>query len=307
MAETEEQLFTGTSKNAPAITEIETSWAKPWLFSRLIIACIALTVALIMTFNQYPSLKLLPNIIFIGTFVMPLATVIFFMELNAPRNISIYHLLVLVFLSGVISLFVTFLISNPLSFFEKMFSFAGPAAYAPFLEEPAKILVVILVMMKVKKYKWILNGLLIGAAVGAGFGAFESAGYAFEQFVGSKTLREGYDALVSNITIRGLLAPFMHVIWTANAAGALWIAKGDKPFSWNLLASPVFLRVFLLSIVLHFLWNADFSIVRIPLFADAKYLILGFVAWTTAFMIIQTGLKQLNLARKAEVDRLAAA
>ena len=311
-AETEEQLFTGTSKNVPNITEVETSWAKPWLFSRLIVLCIVITLVLVLAFNAFENYKLIPNIIVVGTFVMPLATLIFFMELNALKNISIYYLLTLLFLSGVISLIVTLLLSSPLSFIYQLFDFAGPAAAAPIIEEPAKILVVAMVMAAVKKYKWILNGLLIGAAVGAGFGALESAGYAFEAFVrpvvqaGRDGLTPGYNNLVDSIVLRGFLAPFMHVIWTANAAGALWLAKGDQPFSWNLLTSPIFLRVFLLSVALHFIWNSDFGMVRIPVFYDVKFLILGIIAWVVAFMLIQTGLKQLNVARHAELERLRA-
>ena len=79
--------------------------------------------------------------------------------------------------------------------------------------------------------------LLIGAAVGAGFGALESAGYAFEAFLrpvasegGQGGLTKGYNALVDNIVLRGFLAPFMHVIWTANAAAALWIAGAINLF-----------------------------------------------------------------------------
>ena len=89
LAETEEQLVTGTSLHTPAITDIEPGWAKPWLFSRLILLCILLTVLMIFAFHQYQNLKLVPNIIFLGTFVMPLATLIFFLEMNIPRNVSI--------------------------------------------------------------------------------------------------------------------------------------------------------------------------------------------------------------------------
>ncbi|MFK9090737.1 PrsW family glutamic-type intramembrane protease [Bacillus salipaludis] len=44
-------------------------------------------------------------------------------------------------------------------------------------EELAKAVTVIYFVRRLK-YKYILNGLLLGAAVGAGFAAFETAGYA---------------------------------------------------------------------------------------------------------------------------------
>ncbi len=298
LAETEEQLFTGTSKNIPALTDIEISWARPWLFSRLIVICIALTLLLILGFNRYENTNLLPGLIFIGTFMMPLATLIFYLEVNAPRNVSIFLVLLMLFIGGVTSLLVTLILSQPLEFLYKTFG----AAAAAIIEEPAKILIVVLVLGKYVRFKWILNGLLLGAAVGAGFGAFESAGYAFNAYLH----RGDVDDTVDSIVLRGLLAPFMHVVWTANAAAALWMVKGDKPFAWNMLGSGKFLRILALSIITHFIWNSDFTLIPLPLVKDIKFLLLGALSWTVCFMLIQAGLKQLNEARHAEIERLRA-
>src|SRR5699024_11317925 len=46
------------------------------------------------------------------------------------------------------------------------------------IEEIGKLAIIIYFIRKLNP-KYILNGLLIGAAIGAGFAAFESAGYAF--------------------------------------------------------------------------------------------------------------------------------
>ena len=46
------------------------------------------------------------------------------------------------------------------------------------LEETGKALALLVVVGSLR-YRWQLNGLLFGAAVGAGFAGFESAGYAF--------------------------------------------------------------------------------------------------------------------------------
>ncbi len=297
LEDTEEQLVTGTSRNTPALTDIEISWAKPWLFSRLIVLSVVLTFLLVAGFNMFENQKLIPGLIFIGTFVMPLATVIFFMEVNAPRNISVFLLMLMLFIGGVASLLITLLVSERMPWLYNTFDASGAAI----IEEPAKILIVVLVLGKYMRYKWILNGLLLGAAVGAGFGAFESAGYAFEL-----GLANGFSAMVDNIILRGLLAPFMHVVWTANAAAALWLVKGDRPFSWNMLGDARFLRVFILSTATHFVWNAQFGLVRLPLVVDLKYLLLGILSWTVCFMLIQAGLKQLNQARHAEIERLSA-
>jgi RsiW-degrading membrane proteinase PrsW (M82 family) len=101
------------------------------------------------------------------------------------------------------------------------------------------------------------------------------------------------------------MAPFMHVIWTANAAAALWMVKGEKKFEWSMLGSARFLRVFASSVILHFIWNSNITIIPLPLIYDVKFLILGFISWVIAFMLIQAGLKQLNDARKLEIERLS--
>jgi RsiW-degrading membrane proteinase PrsW (M82 family) len=99
--------------------------------------------------------------------------------------------------------------------------------------------------------------------------------------------------------LRGIDAPFTHIVWTANAAAALWIVKGDRPFSWEMLKAPAFLRVFISSVLLHMLWDAPFGLLRLPLVLDLKFVILGVLGWIICLRLVQTGLKQLNDARQA--------
>lgn len=295
-AQMEEQLVTGTTKNTPALTEIEAEWARPWLFSRLLAVALIVSFLLLIGFRTFGNLKLLADLMFVGSFAVPLATLVFFLEMNAPRNISIFVTIALVFIGGVASLLIALVFFRNFDFVTSTFGAAGAAI----IEEPAKLLIVIFLFGKSLRHRWILNGLLLGAAIGTGFGAFESAGYAFEQ-----TIQFGANAGIDNIILRGLLAPFMHVIWTANAAAALWMVKGDRKFEWSMLGSGRFLRVFASSVVLHFIWNTNVTIIPIPLIYDVKFLILGFISWVIAFMLIQAGLKQLNDARKLEIERLS--
>src|SRR5207249_5192821 len=75
-------------------------------------------------------------------------------------------------------------------------------------EESAKLATVI-IFMRNKRFRWSLNGLLMGAAVGAGFAAFESAGYA----VASAPAL----GLLQIMWSRAVLSPAGHVVWTALA------------------------------------------------------------------------------------------
>jgi RsiW-degrading membrane proteinase PrsW (M82 family) len=293
-AEMEDQLITGTYNNTPALTDIETSWAKPWLFSRMLLISIGISVLLIIGYRTFENPNLVPGLMFIGSFAVPVSTLILFLEMNAPRNISVFMIMALAFLGGVTSMFIALVLFDKLDFLSDIMH----ASAAGIIEEAAKVLVVVLIVGRFTRYKWILNGLLFGAAIGMGFAAFESAGYAYRS--------ASFDGMVDSLTLRGLLSPFMHIVWTANASAALWLVKADRKFSWNMLVDKRFLRVMLSSMLLHMIWNANFGILQIPVFFDIKYPILGILAWIICFRLVQAGLQQLNAARHAEVERLSA-
>ncbi len=298
LVEMEDQLVTGTMSNTPALTDIETDWAKPWLFFRMLVLSVVIDFVLIMGYHTFNNTNFIPGIIFVGSFAVPVATLMFFLEMNVPRNISIFVVMVFLFAGGVASLIVTSIFFDRLDFISRVLG--TPAA--GIIEETAKILCVILLINKLSRYKWILNGLLIGAAFGTGFAAFESSGYALNFALQSGSFDTGIDIIV----MRGILAPFGHIIWTGNAAAALWIVKGDKSFQWSMLKDIRFIRVFLSSVVLHFLWDTDFSILSLPFVGDLKLVILGVLGWVITFRLIQVGLQQLNNARKLEIERLTA-
>jgi len=287
--EMEEQLITGTTKHTPALSELKVEWAKPWLFARLLGGSALLTFILYAGFEMFNNLNLIPGMIFVGSFAVPVSTLIFFLEMNVPRNISIFKVTQLLFVGGIASLILALIFFSNFNLFT---SFLGASA-AGIIEETAKLLIVAWLMGREQRYKWVLNGLLLGAAVGTGFAAFESAGYAFRFILGG-----GVTAGGEIIMLRGLLAPFMHIVWTANAAAALWMVKGDKPFSWEMLQAPAFLRVFLAMVILHMIWNAPFGLIPLPIVQDIKFVLLGILGWIICFRLVQAGLRQLNKARQ---------
>jgi RsiW-degrading membrane proteinase PrsW (M82 family) len=225
--EMEEQLITGTTRHTPTLAELEVGWAKPWLFARLLGGSAILAFILYVGFELFNNINLIPGMIFVGSFAVPVSTLIFFLEMNVPRNISIFKVMQLLFVGGM------------------------------------------------------------------GFAAFESAGYAFRY-----VLEGGVTAGGELILFRGLLSPFMHIVWTANAAAALWMVKGDKPFRWEMLEAPAFLRVFLAMVVIHMIWNAPFGLIRLPIVQDLKFVLLGILGWIICFRLVQRGLRQLNKARQ---------
>jgi RsiW-degrading membrane proteinase PrsW (M82 family) len=302
--ETDEYFICGTSKTTPPIESAITGWPKPWFFMRVLIFMGLIYIGFLFAWKEFTNMNLLPGLMMMGSLVFPLATVILFFELNTPRNISFHYTLGLLCVGGVVSLFIS-LIGFEIS---SLSSFIGPPA-AGIVEEIGKLLTVIIVARNLK-YKYILNGLLFGAAVGAGFAVFESAGYAFNAFIDpvmrvvsgrvnfqGNILTYAGGAMTTNIVLRGLLSPFCHVAWTAIAAGALWRVKGDKPFNVSMLTNPLFFKAFLIPMGLHMIWN--FSYIPSPFWI--KHIILGVIGWFIVFGIVQQGLKQVRQAQLEQV------
>ncbi len=294
----EDQLLTGTTRHRPDLMDFDIRWAKPWLFSRFLFITMILGIVMYVAFKWFNNPLMLPGVLFIGTFAMPLSVLIFFMEMNTPRNISIFNIISAVFAGGVVSLVVTLIFFDRFAILSDLLG----ASSAGIIEELAKLLIVIAVFGRNKTFSWAQNGMLLGSAIGCGFAAFESAGYAFVQLFEQQ---EGLANFTSSIILRGALAPFTHIIWTANAAAALWYVKGEKTFSPSMLFDKFFLRIFVSSMLLHMIWNAPILLFPIPVFLDLKFLLLGLIGLSISMRLIQKGLKQIQDARQLEIDRLA--
>jgi RsiW-degrading membrane proteinase PrsW (M82 family) len=119
--------------------------------------------------------------------------------------------------------------------------------------------------------------------VGCGFAAFESAGYALHIGLVDP------DQMLHNINVRGALAPFSHIVWTAIATSAYWIARKESMDAAQALRSPKFLTLFAAPVVLHFVWNTDFEGPFL-----LKFWVLGLVAWIIVISLIQSGLHEIG-------------
>lgn len=280
-AEIEDLLTVGTHRTTPSLAEVQTDWPTPWMFMRSLLGALMIFGVFWLSWNAFRNPNLIPGLVITGAFATPVAAVLFFYEINTLRNVSLPLVFKLLFLGGVLSLFVA-LVLFELS--EDMIWWLG-ASSAGIVEESAKLAAVLLIIRGAlaKRYPYILNGMLFGAAVGTGFAAFESAGYALR--IG---LAGGSGLMMDNIIARGVLAPLGHVAWSAIAAGALWRLKGAEPFTWEMLTDKRVYPLLLLAMGLHFLWNTP---IHPPFYL--KNLILGAVAWVIVIALIQAGLRQV--------------
>ena len=179
----------GTSKTTPKESEMIAEWPRPWLYSRIFLMFMIVFVGLYIMVMNFNNLNAVPGSMFVGALLVPLTVMIFFWEMNVPRNISILDVLSVFFVGGVFSLVVTLFLY---SFFPS--AGAGPlwgSTLVGLVEELGKILVVAY-YVKRNNIKYKLNGLLLGSCVGAGFAVFETAGYAFQTFLRSGDLTYAY-------------------------------------------------------------------------------------------------------------------
>ena len=258
--------------------------------------------------NLFGNPNALPGMIVVGSFTVPLSTMIMFMEVNAWRNISLYKVIQTFLVGGCASLVATLMLFSIVGSHE--LNLIG-AIVTGIVEEAGKAVIVFWFLSKMKRLS-ILGGLLIGASVGAGFAAFESAGYALQPVL-AFFQNSGYyaaygrqldasmmmDAINQSIIIRGFLAPGGHVTWAAISGAALVIAgKALRRFDTSLLTDKRFLRLFIIPVILHAAWDSPMSNI-----GSSIYLVpiaLTVIVWIVVMILINMGLAEVERVTKRQ-------
>jgi len=297
--EVEDYLVVGTSRTTPPIAQVATGWPKPWFFARVLAFVVVVYLLFLVSMPYFANPRFIPGFIMLGSLAVPLATLMLFFELNTPRNVSFYSLLMLICFGGILSLIATSIVGS-FSFLNWM----GPPS-AGIIEEFAKLATVVIVCRQ-SKHKYILNGILFGAAIGTGFAVFESAGYAQDAMLAGLKATDnwanffaqgGASFLNTAILMRAWLSPFGHVVWTAIAAGALWRVKRHGTFELRML-NKSFWRAFLVPVGCHMLWDSPIAMgvtKGAPQFWNyGVTLALGAISWYVVFGLVQQGLKQVR-------------
>lgn len=300
-------LTKGMGSHIPAPNRMLSDWQKPWLFARVLVAGLVLSVLIGISCVIFPGYGMLLMLCLLPAFVVPLSVMLFYWEMNIPGNISIYEALLLTLLGGCLSLTVTGIMRTVFPGISEIAFLAGPLP-----EELAKCLIVIIFLCR-KKYNYGLQGILIGGAVGVGFSAMESAGYALQIFdIGIQ------NAMGTNIIIRsmadilvrrGVLAIGGHVVWAALYGGALALIKGKGKMSPKCFANSLFWLTFSAAFLLHTAWNfsASYLAGKLPdsLVASlvkfeagivtqwVKYIVLIILAWLLLFYIMKKSIRQM--------------
>lgn len=245
------------------VHNIDGLWPRPWLYSRVLLL-FALAFAVLYWIwtleGRGESSTLMPGMTVVGALGVPMSMAVFFFECNKFRTVPLLRVFQFMLVGSVVAIAITFLLtlafdwgmySSPVSQDRRLVLTArfvdshpeAVMAISALFEEFGKTLLIFIFMMRYRRRCYILPGMLIGAAVGAGFAVFETAGYA----------STGGDMLQSEIE-RSLMAPVCHTAWGAIiGGGTMMIARAR--LRWRLLLNPKFSLTFLGVGALHFLWN----------------------------------------------------
>lgn len=274
-------FLAGTPLTTPDEASMLSKWLKPYLFARIFLVGIVLIIAGIAMDNTL----MIPFIFMAGSFLMPIVGMIFFWEMNIPRNISFATVLLMFLAGGMLSLVFTTILG--------MFYLTDSAVTfyisVGIGEEVAKILAAA-VWLRKKDTKYVLSGMLVGAAVGAGFSALESAGY---------NIVAGHWNF-AQLLLRAVYAIGGHVSWAAITAGMLVWVKKDEKLSIKHLLNPAFLGALAFSAGTHAIWDLY------PGSALSSFLfILNILIVWVAYMIMKKGVNQVvETSMRANEDRL---
>jgi RsiW-degrading membrane proteinase PrsW (M82 family) len=225
---------------------------------RTLVGGLALWLAAVLITFATGNSNLIPTVILLGSFLVP-ATFVMYALRHADEVVTAERVVSAFIFGGVLGVLGASVVEAAF-----LRSPSG-AAYlgVGLIEEAAKLAALWLLARHLPRYT-ARDGVVLGAAVGFGFAAFESAGYAFNALFTNQGV--SLMNLVETEVLRGILTPVGHGIWTAILGGALFRVAAHRG---RLRLSASVLGAYLLVAVLHGLWDAS----------------EGIAAWLTLVMI----------------------
>ena len=192
--------------------------------------------------------NLVPTLVLLGSFLVPVTFVVWAFGRRHSGEVTAELLFSTFVTGGVLGVLAASLLESYLLHPSPLL-FLG----AGLIEEAVK-LVALAFLTRHLAHKYALDGVILGATVGFGFAAFESAGYAFTALFTEQGL--SLMQVVQTELLRGLLAPVGHGLWTAILGGVLFSASGRE----HLALTGRLLLSYLGVSVLHALWDSMHSI-----------------------------------------------
>jgi RsiW-degrading membrane proteinase PrsW (M82 family) len=241
---------------------------RPWL--RMFLGRLGLWSAAVLVTFATRTPNLVPTIILLGSFLIPVTFVSYAFG-HADQVVTAQRIFTAFVYGGVLGVLGASVLEA--AFLRQP---SGPAYLGVgLIEEAVKLAALWLLARRLPRYT-MRNGIVLGAAVGFGFAAFESAGYAFTALFTQNGL--SLWNLVETEVLRGILAPVGHGLWTAILGGTLF---GVAARRGRLRLSGAVLGWYLLVALLHGLWDASQGI--------AVWLTLLLTGTQTQWLLVELG------------------
>lgn len=220
--------------------------ARRWSWLLVLVVGIGLYEAIRRVLVETSNPNLLPALILIGAAVVPAAFVAFIAGRRLVFAVHSGLVLTTALLGGVVGV-----VAAGLWEYRTLRNLGVlPMAGVGLIEEAAKLIVPLVLVVALRRDRHPADGLLIGVASGAGFAVLETMGYAFVTLIRSQGNVEVVQAVLFE---RGVLSPAAHMAWTGLTAAALWHAAMER---WRPRALGRFVVVYLVAVVLHTAWDS---------------------------------------------------
>jgi RsiW-degrading membrane proteinase PrsW (M82 family) len=217
------------------INKSRSSAPRWWLVLPIGLALWAATVA---TSFFTSNLILLPTIVLLGSFLVPVTGVVWYLDHDPSPALSPRRIVLAFIIAGVMG-------ALGASLLEFWFVYGpGPLGYLKvgLIEEFVKGVAIVLFALGLRSYST-RDGMVLGATVGFGFAALESSGYALVSLfvVQGGHLYLSLQSVVFTELVRGLLAPVGHGLWSAILGGVIFHAarNGQMRPAWSVLVAYV--------------------------------------------------------------------
>lgn len=218
------------------------------LWARIFVLGFALWAAAVLVTLVTRNSALIPSVILLGSFLVPVTFVTWAYERWRDEDITTERIIAAFVVGGTLGVLGA-------SVLEAFLLHPSPWLFVMvgLIEEAVKLAALMVIARGVPR-RHARDGIVVGAAVGFGFAALESAGYAFNALFTVHGL--SLFPLVETELLRGVLAPVGHGLWTAILGGVLFRHARAGRFR----ITPAVVITYLWVSLLHALWDGMQSI-----------------------------------------------
>ena len=193
---------------------------------------------------------LLPTDILAGSFVVPVTAVVWIFEHAADSTLAPRRVLLAFVVGGGLSMLLAVLVEH-----WSLPSGGMRSVSVGLIEEVAKATLVMIFAAGLARFGT-RSGMLLGSAVGFGYAALESSGYALNAFNGLLAPGRVGDGLIVMFQVesdRAIFAPVLHGLWTSVLGGIMFRTASRTR---RLRVIPVMIGALFLVVAVHASWDA---------------------------------------------------